>query len=31
MQEAPDNFLNTNERTRQKVNQTYVGDGRYNT
>ena len=31
MQEALDNFLNTNKKARQEVHQTCVGDGRYNT
>ena len=31
MREAPYNFLKTNKRARQKVHETYVGDGRYNT
>ena len=31
MQEAHYNFLNINKKARQKVHQTFVGDGRYNT
>ena len=31
MWKAPYDFLKTNKSARQKVHETYVGDGRYNT